>query len=163
MPLLPPGPGRTRSSGWVPPVSWRAMAWRTWSHMGTTRTLAGLLGSALKPRPNRPASKRTSMTSMRAQLREDPAAQPQQLAAAQPVQPTADLGQHRRVGVGVGQTNAQVDHPPPAGRVDVSPIAEARMETTYRPAKTTLVQRLTVGLRTSERNTITLAIATYSE
>jgi hypothetical protein len=33
------------------------------------------------------------------------------------------------------------------------------METTYRLGRTMLVQRLTVGLRTSERNTITLAIA----
>jgi hypothetical protein len=33
------------------------------------------------------------------------------------------------------------------------------METTYRLGRTMLVQRLTVGRRTSERNTITLAIA----
>ena len=52
----PPGPGRTRSSGRPPPASWRAIASRTRSHIGTTRTLARLFGSALKPRPNRPAS-----------------------------------------------------------------------------------------------------------
>ena len=72
-------------SGWVPPVSWRVMACLTWSHMGTTRTLAKLLGSALKPRAE-PTGLIADLDHLdAAQLGEDPAAaQAQQLAAAQP-------------------------------------------------------------------------------
>jgi RNA polymerase sigma-70 factor (ECF subfamily) len=42
---------------------------------------------------------------------------------------------------------------------DVSPIAETTIETMYRIGNAMLVKRLTLGLRTSERKTITLAIA----
>jgi hypothetical protein len=44
-----------------------------------------------------------------------------------------------------------------------SPITEATMETMYRIGNTMLAQRAIFGLRTSERNTITLAIAMYTE
>lgn len=42
---------------------------------------------------------------------------------------------------------------------DDSPIAETAIETMYRIGNTMLVQRLTLHCRTSERKTITLAIA----
>jgi hypothetical protein len=76
-------PGNTSSSGRAPAGSWRPIACRTCSHIGTTRTLGRALGLGLEAAAE-PAGLVADLDDLDApQLRVDAAAaKPEQLAAA---------------------------------------------------------------------------------